>query len=72
MQSLTHATRTQPTQPQYAKRVLRIMQGESNSGHALNMPDHNILSYEVIAYCALGQDCALSTADLKVRLRMCL
>jgi hypothetical protein len=64
-----HNAHTPP--PQYAKRVLRIMQADSKTGLATALPDHNILTYDVIAYCAPGQDaasCALSTMDLKVRL----
>jgi hypothetical protein len=47
------------------------MQADSNTGLATALPDHNILTYDVIAYCPPGQNaasCALSTMVLKVRM----
>lgn len=67
----THDAHTHTPPPQYAKRVLRIMQADSSTGLATALPDHNILSYDVIAYCPPGQaaaSCALSTMALKVRM----
>ena len=49
------------------------MQADSSTGLATVLPDHNILTYDVIAYCPPGQaaaSCALSTVALKVRMRM--
>lgn len=56
---------------QYAKRLLRILQQNSgDSGLATALPDHNVLTYEVTAYCPAAQTaaaCALTQGDVKVR-----
>ena len=71
--SLTHRITTTPHTPeQYARRLLRILQADNQEGLATALPDHNILTYEVVAHCAKGEDdaaCALRETDLKVRRR---